>query len=140
MTGKGLAKLIEECGELIAVAGKRLSYYHTDIHPDGGGSLSRRLEDEIADVLAACAMVTSLHGLDRARLDERWYRKSELFMRWNADPDNNTQGIDIPQSTPKPSEQLGDTKEPHEEPECSDSLLCGCARCERLRKGCDGEG
>lgn len=49
LTGKGLAKLIEECGELIQVAGKKLAFYTTDVHPDGGPSpsLKRRMEDEI---------------------------------------------------------------------------------------------
>lgn len=49
MPAKGLAKLIEECGELQQIAGKKLAYYTTDEHPDGQGPLSTRLEDEIAD-------------------------------------------------------------------------------------------
>lgn len=38
MTANGLAKLLEELGELSQVAAKKLAYFHTDEHPDGAGS------------------------------------------------------------------------------------------------------
>ena len=94
MTAKGLAKLIEECGELQQVAGKRLAYYHTDEHPDGGRSLKERLEDEIGDVVAASMLVTELHGLDEYRIEKRVDQKLALFKEWHADPNNNGDGID----------------------------------------------
>lgn len=34
LTAGGLAKLAEECGELIQVIGKKLAYYTTQTHPD----------------------------------------------------------------------------------------------------------
>lgn len=94
MTARGLAKLIEECGELQQVAGKRLAYYTTTEHPDGGPALDVRLEDEIADVIAAAELVTDLHGLDRERILERVFKKLEKFKAWHADPNNNQHGID----------------------------------------------
>lgn len=96
MTGKGLAKLIEECGELVQVAGKRLAYYTTETHPDGGPSLKQRLEDEIADVTAACMFVIETHGLDARRISERTIKKLALFHNWHAREDNNREGIDAP--------------------------------------------
>jgi NTP pyrophosphatase (non-canonical NTP hydrolase) len=94
MTGKGLAKLIEECGELLRVAGKRLAYYTTDEHPDGGPPLAVRLEEEIADVIAAAKLVTQLHGLDAKRIAERSDAKLRTFLAWHARADNNHHGID----------------------------------------------
>lgn len=94
MAGKGLAKLIEECGELLQVAGKRLAYYTTNEHPDGGLPLNERLEDEIADVMASCDFVTATHGLDVHRIMERRYAKRALFAAWHAREDNNKHGID----------------------------------------------
>lgn len=94
MTANGLAKLIEECGELQQVAGKRLAYYHTDEHPDGGLSLNERLADEIGDVIAACQLVIQLHELDANRVTQRHRRKLAAFQRWHAMEDNNVDGID----------------------------------------------
>jgi NTP pyrophosphatase (non-canonical NTP hydrolase) len=93
MAAHGLAKLIEECGELVQVAGKRLAYFTTEDHPDGGPALSERLEDEIADVQAACQLVTDQHGLRKARIDARTAAKHGLFKAWVADPHNNKEGV-----------------------------------------------
>jgi len=94
MTARGLAKLIEECGELTQVAGKKLAYYHTDVHPDTAGSLKVRLENEMADVMAAITFTATTLGLDRARIQARWQEKATLFFSWHADPDNNRDGVD----------------------------------------------
>jgi NTP pyrophosphatase (non-canonical NTP hydrolase) len=88
MTANGLAKLIEECGELTQVAGKKIAYYNTDFHPDGAGSLAQRLQDEIADVLAAAQFVAQNFGLDAAAIEVRRARKLALFASWHADPKN----------------------------------------------------
>jgi len=96
MAAKGLAKLAEECGELVAVIGKKLAYYHTDEHPDGAGSLSYRLEDEIADVQASCLFAAGINGLDLGRIADRTTEKLELFCKWQEDPNNNKDGIDRP--------------------------------------------
>jgi NTP pyrophosphatase (non-canonical NTP hydrolase) len=94
MAARGLAKLIEELGELGQVAGKRLAYYRTDEHPDGKGPLSERLADEIADVMAACTLVVDLHGLDEERIRRRVAAKLATFRAWHEKPDNNEHGID----------------------------------------------
>lgn len=94
MAAKGLAKLNEECGELLQVIGKRLAYYTTDEHPDGGPPLTQRMEDEIADVMAACQFVTEAHRLDNERIKGRALRKLALFHQWHKEPDNNRDGID----------------------------------------------
>ncbi len=96
MTANGLAKLIEECGELLQVAGKKLAYYHTNIHPDGEGALDVRLADEIADVLAACDFVRA-HMLDidlNRRIDGRRKEKFIRFQTWHSLTDNNLHGVD----------------------------------------------
>lgn len=94
MAADGLAKLIEECGELQQVCGKRLAYFTADEHPDGGPPLPQRLQEEIADVFAACAFVISVHGLDEAAVMERSEQKLELFFRWHEEVGNNKHGID----------------------------------------------
>lgn len=94
MTGKGLAKLIEECGELIQVAGKRLAYYTTDYPPDNGPRLTQRLEEEICDVMAAYLLVVTLNELELKLVDERETMKFKRFMEWHEDTENNIHGID----------------------------------------------
>lgn len=96
MAAKGLAKLIEECGELQQVAGKKLAFYTTNTHPDGGLPLDKRMELEIADVIAATALVIKLHNLDPKKIDERAKAKLQLFLAWVDDTtnDNNKYAID----------------------------------------------
>lgn len=76
MHGNGLTKLMEECGELVQIAAKKSAYINTDRHPDGMGSLRTRLENEIADVLAACTFVISVFKLRQTRIDKRVARNS----------------------------------------------------------------
>lgn len=87
MAHNGLAKLIEECGEVIQVAGKLLAY-PAGPHPDGQGDLSQRLEDEIADVMAAARFVAQTHGLSRDRIAARVFSKLALYDSWHSDPSN----------------------------------------------------
>jgi NTP pyrophosphatase (non-canonical NTP hydrolase) len=96
MTANGLAKLIEECGELMQIAGKKLAYFHTDEHPDGAGSLQSRLEEAIADVQAATILVVESMGLDKKRIATRFVNKVEQFDRWERNTSNNTHGVDNP--------------------------------------------
>lgn len=85
MTSMGLAKLLEELGELAQVAAKKLARMDEDEHWDGAGPLSRRLEDEIADVVAAGTFVTRKLGLDGGRIRARSDAKLELFEAWDAE-------------------------------------------------------
>lgn len=77
----GLVKLTEECGELIQAAMKRIAC-PDDIHWDGS-DLKARLEDEIADVRAACFVVSVNFGLDEERIADRMQYKKSLFTYWN---------------------------------------------------------
>lgn len=98
MTAKGLAKLIEECGELTQIAGKKLAYFHTDEHPDGAGSLRERLACEIADVMAACDFIRAhMLGTEINRMvDARREMKFRRFQQWESMPDKNNLGVDFP--------------------------------------------
>ena len=88
LTMRGLAKLVEECGELSQIAAKKMTCMDSDWHWDGNGSLKDRLEDEIADVLAAVGVVSLNFGLDDSRMAERVARKMKLFMEWDAKKDD----------------------------------------------------
>ena len=99
MTANGLAKLLEECGELSQVAAKKLAYFHTDEHPDGKVSLDKRMQDEIADVMAACMFVADTFSLNMDAISARRDRKLALFGRWHADPSN---GLDAFYAPPAP--------------------------------------
>jgi len=81
----GLSKLIEECGEAQQVAGKILGTGGVTEHWDGKGDLKTRLEDEIADVVAACAFVRDMNGLDVARIEARSREKHATFKKWHED-------------------------------------------------------
>lgn len=79
----GLAKLVEELGELSQVAGKIMAYPDGE-HPDGNGPLEPRLEDELADVIAAASFVLRANEprLNRARTVQRIAAKVERFDAW----------------------------------------------------------
>lgn len=78
----GIAKLIEECGELQQDLGKFLTYGMGE-HPDGKGPLKERIENEIADVLAAAEIVRMKHQLDGGRINKRAADKIALFLEWD---------------------------------------------------------
>lgn len=80
----GLLKLAEESGEVTQTVGKLLAYPRGD-HPDGGPSLVERIQNEIADVLAAADFVIYANGLDNTVIHARYARKLAIFGRWHAD-------------------------------------------------------
>ena len=84
----GLTKLIEELGELTAICAKKSAYIDTDEHPDGKGSLKVRMEDEIADVMAAISFVSQQFDLDIEKIDYRGRNKVRLYYRWHDDPNS----------------------------------------------------
>jgi NTP pyrophosphatase (non-canonical NTP hydrolase) len=80
----GLTKVVEECGELIQVAGKIMALDGTFDHWDGTNLLDR-LEDEIADVEAALAFFrihNELH-IRKDRIATRIAHKLMLFRKWH---------------------------------------------------------
>jgi NTP pyrophosphatase (non-canonical NTP hydrolase) len=82
MTSKSLIKLIEEAGELQQALAKKLAYLNTDDHPDGKGSLKLRIEEEIADVLAAIYLVVGELCLDDKHINGRSATKLQIYTDW----------------------------------------------------------
>lgn len=78
----GLAKVAEECGEVIQVAGKIIAANGESAHWDGS-DLRRRLEDEIADLRAAADFLILRNGLDEDRIRHRAGDKLVLFEGWH---------------------------------------------------------
>lgn len=99
MAAAGVAKLIEECGELQQVLGKKLAWWDTD-QPHWDGSILRdRMADEMGDVLAAIWFVADQLGLDKVKIGARQSAKTMLFGDWQDQLDNNDHGVD---GTPRP--------------------------------------
>lgn len=81
----GLAKLIEECGEMLQIAGKLMQRGGRTDH--WSGDLEPMAEHEIADVIAAAE---TFIGLNEDRLDTEaiWQRVAEkkaTFRKWHRD-------------------------------------------------------
>jgi NTP pyrophosphatase (non-canonical NTP hydrolase) len=88
MSNNGLNKLVEECGELVQVAGKLSAYPHPQVHPDGMGSLRARLMDECADVVAAIRFVSEKYEFAwDQEFVARCERKHRQFLMWDSDPE-----------------------------------------------------
>lgn len=78
----GLAKLIEECGEVQQVAGKLIATGGAFEHWDGT-DLRDRLIDEIADLRAAIRFVIVFNDLNMEAIREREEEKMETFEGWH---------------------------------------------------------
>lgn len=83
----GLSKLIEEAGEVTQVCGKLLATGGNPEHWDGS-NLRLRLEEEIADLTAACDFVRQVNGLDQERIASRVQEKLALFKKWHAEQEH----------------------------------------------------
>lgn len=81
-TWPGISKLVEELGEVAQVAGKLIAAGGQTGHWDGT-DLRIRLEDELADLSAAIAFVTSQNNLDATRIAERREAKLGRFETWH---------------------------------------------------------
>jgi hypothetical protein len=81
-TWPGLSKLIEECGEVIQVAGKLIAANGDPNHWDGT-DLHERLQEELGDLLAAIAFVEQRCGLKRNAIDRRSLTKLLKFNEWH---------------------------------------------------------
>lgn len=85
----GLSKLIEECGEVLQVAGKLIASNGNTAHWDGS-DLAERLTEELGDLQAAIGFVVGHNPLiDGDRVKRRAEGKADLFIEWH-----NTQGGD----------------------------------------------
>jgi NTP pyrophosphatase (non-canonical NTP hydrolase) len=80
----GLSKLAEEAGEVTQVIGKLLGNGGKLEHWDGT-NLKERLEEEIADLEAACFFVRVHCNLDEEKISLRVINKIELFKKWHAE-------------------------------------------------------
>lgn len=77
----GLSKLIEECGEVIQIAGKIMAKPEGGQHWDGKGDLAERLGEELADLSAAMEFVLLYNRVPA--LTQRAERKFEQFTYWH---------------------------------------------------------
>lgn len=83
-TWPGIAKLIEEAGEVIQVCGKLIAingaenYDHWD-----GTNLADRLIEELGDLKAAVSFVIGVNKLDDDRIMARTREKLRLFLDWH---------------------------------------------------------
>lgn len=94
MKENGLAKLIEECGEVLQIAGKLIQYPELQksemshyMHPDGS-YLRERLETELGDLLAAITFVSQKMRLNSADVHHRATVKLATFNEWDKVNDN----------------------------------------------------
>lgn len=83
MNVKGRTKLTEECGELITILAKIDAFGSMGEHWDGKGSLKTRLEEEIADVMAACTFAMMINDLWVHNIRQRMRRKIRQLHYWN---------------------------------------------------------
>jgi hypothetical protein len=81
-TWPGLSKLIEECGEIIQVAGKIIGSGGDPNHWDGT-DLEVRFVEELGDLLAAIRYVRAHNVLDRLAIDARVDTKFLRFQTWD---------------------------------------------------------
>lgn len=79
----GISKLVEEAGEVGQVCGKLMGSRGEINHYDGS-NLKCRLEDEMADLMAAIMFVAQKNELDEERIRERAEEKLALFEKWHA--------------------------------------------------------
>lgn len=79
----GLAKLVEECGELLQMVGKIMAYPEQDDHPDGTTSMRQRLVQELGDVRACMIFLAEENGINKADIHTRADYKLERFRHWH---------------------------------------------------------
>lgn len=78
----GIAKLAEECGELVQIIGKLIATGGRTDHWSGL-DLRKELEDEMADVLAAINFVDRHNDLHSEHIAGRAHAKVILFEQWH---------------------------------------------------------
>lgn len=83
----GLAKVLEEMGELQQVMGKLMALGEENYNHWDGSDLRARLEEEIADVLAALCFFIQQNSptLRSTVILDRKHDKMMLFQRWHRD-------------------------------------------------------
>ena len=92
-TWPGLAKVLEECGEVIQVLSKLVAkgdLDHTWEQPDGTsrgwGDLTQALHEELGDLLAALGFFCEANPeIDRERVNRRMLDKQATFRSWHGE-------------------------------------------------------
>lgn len=110
----GLAKVIEECGEVIQAAGKIIAANGDGRHWDGS-DLRQRLEDELADAQAAIGFAIDMNGLDSERMLNRTADKLAMFAQWHlehSDGSETVSFVDFVMAGGKPTDWEGDMPSP----------------------------
>lgn len=74
--------MVEEAGEILQMLGKLMGSRGDDIHWNVR-SLKANIEDEIADLMAACKFVIEMCHLRVEHIETRMQRKLELFRQWH---------------------------------------------------------
>ena len=78
----GITKLVEESGEVLQVCGKLIAT-DGDVNHYDGSNLKERLENELADLMAAIGFVGAHCGLNVQRISDRAETKRTLFEHWH---------------------------------------------------------
>lgn len=78
----GLSKLIEECGEVVQVAGKLLGANGDPNHWDGT-DLRERLQEELGDLVAAVQFFVERCEVDAHAINNRTRYKLNVFAAWH---------------------------------------------------------
>lgn len=78
----GLSKLIEECGEVLQIAGKLIATSGELKHWDGS-NLADRLVEELGDLSAAIEFVVDTNDIEWSAVSSRWRSKLATFHQWH---------------------------------------------------------
>ena len=83
-----LALLTEELGEALQIIGKIQRHGYYSHHPAGGPSNRELLEQELGDIRAAMAMMTTAGDLSDVEIRDAAYAKLEKVQFYLHHPDN----------------------------------------------------
>lgn len=83
----GLAKLVEECGEVLQIAGKLITVKGENNYWEGR-DIHQEFSEELADLLAAVTFTIDRSGLDQAEIYERATMKLARFGEWHENGDD----------------------------------------------------
>jgi len=80
----GISKLIEECGEVLQIAGKLIATGGRTDHWSGR-DLGHDLTEELGDLIAAAWFVIEHNGstIDTTAVEDRIEMKTDLFNQWH---------------------------------------------------------
>lgn len=95
----GLSKLIEECGEVIQVAGKLLATGGKPEHWEGS-NLHSRIEEEIADLLGSIWFFIDTNNLHTEFINDRMGKKFRQFFQWNEEQKQKPEIVQVEQNQP----------------------------------------